>query len=281
LRLTTVLAAVVLFAGAAAVAAPAPVAPTSDADPEDGAVRDGVYENAYFGLSLPLAQGWVKGLDGPLPSTRGYYVLANLTPAEVPTATMLIAAQDLFFEPTPVANAAEAVQRFAVSAGPASGLTLSEPPRQVMIADIVFSRVDYEGAGLYHTLLATDRRCHVLSFALTARDPQALDRLARSLDDARWTSTADEAVPLCVREQPAAERRARALSAALAPSGEPVPVRLIIAADGRVRHVHVISAPQATAELLTLTLARWAFDPYLSNGQPIAIETGVTIGPLR
>lgn len=281
MRVTKVLAAVVLFAGAAALAAPAPGAAARDADPEDGGVRDGVYENAYFGLSLPLADGWAKGLDGPLPSTRGYYVLANLTPADASTATMLIAAQDLFFEPKPVANAAEAVQRFAGSVGPASGLTLSEPPRQVMIASLVFSRVDYEGAGLYHMLLATDRRCHVLSFALTARDPDALDRLARSLKDARWTDAADESVPLCVREQPAAARRARALSEALAPSAEPVPVRLIIAADGRVRHVHVISAPQATAELLTLTLARWAFDPYLSDGQPIAIETGVMIGPSR
>jgi hypothetical protein len=276
-RLPRVLAAGLLFIGATA-AAPMPAAPTSDADPEDGVVRDGAYMNPYFGLSMPLPEGWTKGLDGPLPSTRGYYVLANLTPVEAPTATMLITAQDLFFEAKPAADAAEAVRRFAVTLGEGSGLTLSRPPREVTIAGLVFTRLDYEGAGLYHALFATDRRCHVLSFALTARDSEAVERLARSLEDMRWTDPSDETLPLCVREQPAAERRARALSAALAPAAEPVPVRLIISADGRVRHVHVISAPSATAEFLTVALAHWVFDPYLSDGQPVAIETGVTIG---
>jgi hypothetical protein len=277
LRLIKLLAAGLLFACAAVAA---PVVPTGDANPEDGAVRDGAYENDYFGLSLPLPEGWTKGLDGPLPSTRGYYVLASLTPGEAPTATILITAQDLFFEVNPVADAAEAVRRFTGKLGAGSGLRLSRPPREVTIQGLAFSRVDYEGAGLYHALLVTDRRCHVLSFALTARDPEMLEHLARSLDDMGWRNAADEALPLCVREQPAAERRSRALSAALAPGADPVPVpvRLIIAADGRVKHVHVISAAPATAELLGAALSLWVFEPYLSDGQPVAIETGVMIG---
>jgi hypothetical protein len=271
------LVAALLFSGAAAAASG-----TGDADPEDGSVRDGAYENQYFGFEFPLPSGWTKGLDGPRPSERGYYVLASFVPDEAPAAMMLVTAQDLFFEAPPAAaDAAETARRFAKRLNAGQGPALSREPREVAFAGRAFTRVDYEGAGLYHALLATDRRCHVLSFVLTARDRATLEVLAEALEVTRWTDEPGERVPICIKDDPAAERRALVLSAALAPGAEPVPVRLIIAADGRVRHVHVISAPPATAELLSAALSLWIFDPYVSGNRPVTIETGVTIGTRR
>ena len=45
------------------------------ADPEQGAVIDGAYVNAYFGLRYPLPPGWKAGPQPPRPSAGGYYVL--------------------------------------------------------------------------------------------------------------------------------------------------------------------------------------------------------------
>ena len=69
----------------------------ADAVPESGAMRDGAYENAYFGFALKLPSGWSAGPEGPRPSLSGYYVLANLVTAAPEPGSVLIAAQDLFF----------------------------------------------------------------------------------------------------------------------------------------------------------------------------------------
>src|SRR5580658_10939826 len=80
--------------------------------PEGGKVSTASYDNPYFGLTLPLPAGWVQKYEGPPPSDSGYYVLAQLRPAD-PTpgqgggrprdharGTLLIAAQDMFFTTT-------------------------------------------------------------------------------------------------------------------------------------------------------------------------------------
>jgi len=252
-----------------------------DADPEDGAVHDGVYQNGYFGLTVPLPPGWTKGFDGPAPSQTGYYVLANFTPAEALTATMLIAAQDQFFAAKPAANAAEAVDRFAATLGGESGLTLVQAPHEILIAGRSFTRLDYEGAGLRHVLLATDRRCHIVSMVLTTRDSGALEELVRGLQAMRWTGDGDDPLPLCLKDYPEAESRAHALGAAWGAGGASIPARLVIGADGKVRHVHVIGAPTPVAEMLSVVLAGWTFAPDQQGGRPIAIETGVVIGSRR
>lgn len=268
------LAALLLIGGAKAHADGGAAA--LNTDPEDGAVHDGVYENPYFGLTMPLPPSWVQALKGPPVSHTGYYVLATFTPAETLTATFLIAAQDLFFAVKPAADAAEAVERFAATLGGASGLSVVQAPRQVTVSGQAFTRLDYEGAGLYHVLLATDRRCHVVSFVLTSPDPATLDVLVAGLGAMHWTVSESDAVPLCLEALPEAARHARALAGVL--GGAPARVRLIIGADGKVQHVHAIGASANVAEMLSLVLSRWNFDPYRQAGEPVAIETGVVIG---
>lgn len=66
-------------------------------EPEDGAVKSGVFEDDYFGLRYPLQSGWVEDLKGPEASASGYYSLAALKPEGELVATMQISAQDNFF----------------------------------------------------------------------------------------------------------------------------------------------------------------------------------------
>src|SRR5579872_3382925 len=80
--------------------------------PEDGKVLGGNYVNDYFDLSYPLPQGWIEGLAGPDPSDTGYYVLRELIPQSGPNATILIAAQDIFFAAKSHRDVAEMVRDF-------------------------------------------------------------------------------------------------------------------------------------------------------------------------
>ena len=67
--------------------------------PEGGKVTAEDYDSTYFGLALTLPKGWIQKYAGPPPSDSGYYVLAQLRPAQTPPGqargTLLIAA-DIF-----------------------------------------------------------------------------------------------------------------------------------------------------------------------------------------
>lgn len=76
-------------------------------EPEDSAVRNGVFVAEYFGLRYPLPTGWTEDLKGPEPSAAGYYTLAALKPAGELVATIQMSAQDNFFAAAPATSSKE------------------------------------------------------------------------------------------------------------------------------------------------------------------------------
>jgi protein TonB len=54
-----------------------------------------------------------------------------------------------------------------------------------------------------------------------------------------------------------------------------VPVRIIIGTDGRIKHTHVILAFPEQQRSIEDAMAQWAFKPYLVDGKPVEIETGL------
>src|SRR5258707_13203207 len=113
--------------------------------PEDGKVLGGIYVNDYFDLSYPLPEGWTEGLQGPDPSDTGYYVLSELIPQSDPTATILIAAQDMFFASKSHANVAEMVGDFRHAMSEVDGMTIDREPTEVKGADRLLYRADFNG----------------------------------------------------------------------------------------------------------------------------------------
>src|SRR5216683_3220502 len=81
--------------------------------PEGGRVDKNIYNNPYFGLTYALSPDWIEKFSGPPPSDSGYYVLAQIRPADTFKGTVrgsiLIAAQDLFFTLTPASNTLELI----------------------------------------------------------------------------------------------------------------------------------------------------------------------------
>lgn len=248
--------------------------------PEGGVVANGVYANKYFDLSYPVPPGWTQDVTGPGPSTYGYYVLASLVPDGEPTGTILIAAQDLFFAPATPNDVAEAAREFMSSMAGIAGMTIDRPPTQVAIGGRSFSRVDFSGVGLYRSTLFTHIRCHRVSFNLTANSPERLAALVLTLESLGGVraGAVEAADPPCLGGHAAAENvLSKVDPAPSGPTFTPIPVRILVGAEGTVKDVHVIRASVEQRRSIEIALAQWSFKPRQVDGRASEIETGLLI----
>jgi hypothetical protein len=247
-------------------------------NPEDGKVANGAYTSRYFDLSYPLPQGWTEGIAGPDPSHSGYYVLSTFTPTGELTGTILITAQDIFFGAKPPSDAASAAKDFRHAIAAVEGMTIDREPLEVKIADRAVQRVDFSGAGLYRAVFMTEIRCHLVSFNLTARDPEVLASMTLSLDRLSFADGkgAAASAPRCIRNYAVAENLLSKVEPAITGSiATPIPVRVIIGTDGSVKHVHVIRATAEQRKGIESALLQWKLRPYEIEGKAVEIETGV------
>jgi hypothetical protein len=258
-----------------------------DAEPESGSVVENAYANTYFGLSMQLPPGWTEDFAGPPPSNRGLYVLTSIDGTQASGATMLIVAEDLFFTAKPFANAMEVAADFHDAMAAIPGGTIDQRPSGVMIGGQPFLRLDYNAGGLYRVWLATELRCHVVNFNITARDQLTAEHIAdllrglslRSPSETQPTGISDDAraTPVCIKDYVTAQITVHRVDPVLTDlNGLNVPVRIIIGADGKVEHVHVISATPAQRQAIEQALPQWQFKPFEVMGHPTAVETGLT-----
>ncbi|HXH91401.1 MAG TPA: hypothetical protein VNN25_07470 [Thermoanaerobaculia bacterium] len=247
--------------------------------PEAGKVDGGLYENRYFGFSYHLPPDWSEPYTGAPPSDSGSYVLAEFVPSKTfkgpINGTILITAQDLFFSLVPQRSAGEMIKYSSDHLQPY--YTLEHPPSDLTIAGRSFARFDYMSpvAGLHWYTLATQVRCHVIQFVLNSRDTGLLDSLVHDMDQMKLAANDS---PPCVAgyaEQNVISKVDPVLNDRKFNS---IPVRIIIGTDGKVKHVHVISAFQDQAKIITDALFQWRFKPYQENGKAVDVETGILFG---
>ncbi len=258
--------------------------------PEGGSISGNTYTNSYFGLDFTLPTNWTKMYDGPPPSDSGYYSLLQLTPAEGTRGaggSVLVTAQDLFFTPTGATNTQQLVG--FVRDHLQADYKVEREPTQVKLAGRSFIGFEYvaPAAGLHWRVFATQIRCHVVQFIFTSRDPKLINALVEQMGRMKLPTEAGLAsgtgggdVPECVpdyardeniltREDPIfTERRFN-----------PIPVRIIIDREGKVKHVHLLSAFPDQSRTIQEALQKWRFKPYLRNGTPVEVETGIQFGP--
>jgi hypothetical protein len=55
-------------------------------------------------------------------------------------------------------------------------------------------------------------------------------------------------------------------------------VRIIIDKKGNVKHIHFLSAFPDQAKAITDALNQWKFKPYVRDGVPAEVETGIMFG---
>jgi hypothetical protein len=246
--------------------------------PEEGVVAQNSYDNAYFGVSYTFGDGWMQRYEGPPPSDSGYYVLAQIEPQDPARKArwghFLIAAQDLFFT-TSARSAVELVDSYRSHLGEDYRV---ERTGKISLASHEFARLDYLSpvSGLHWRVLATEIRCHVLEFVFTGSDTRSLDRQVASLGTLIQKSGS---APICIKDfatdDTLLEREEPVFSE---PRFNQVPVRIVIDPQGRVEHIHFLSAFPEQARAVADALSRWRFKPYSVNGQPVEVETGVVFG---
>jgi hypothetical protein len=195
---------------------------------------------------------------------------------------MLITAQDMFFTPAPAHDALALVRYASEHLEP--GMTVEESPSTVAIAGRPFVRLVYSSqlTGLHWYVLATQIRCHTVQFVVTSRDRRLIDDLlatVKKMEASPLEDATDSEVPVCI-EGYATGANVLARVEPFFPERRfnPIPVRVIIDEQGKVKHIHFISAFPDQARTLTEALMQWRFRPYVSDGRPMEVETGILFG---
>lgn len=258
--------------------------------PEEGAVVKGVYQNRYLSLSYPLPADWDESFKGPPPSDHGGYVLANILPGKSfkgpVKGTILFTAQDIFFGRKSFENAKALIADRQEHLEPY--YDVEHPASEISIAGRKFARFDYESkvAGLHWTLLATQIRCHAVQLVFTSRDPELIAALVKDMD--RMTLPAEAGAtagtgggdwPACMANYATADTIVERVEPDLKDRHfNEIPVRIIIDKKGRVKHVHVLSAFPEQSKVIIDALMQWKFKPYVRDGKPMEVETGIMFG---
>jgi hypothetical protein len=252
--------------------------------PEGGSIINGTYVNSYFGLKYPLPSDWPRESTAPPPSDSGYYVLAQRGfTAKAGGGYFLINAQDLFVNPAPAASALEMVSYD--SSHLAEYYKLERPASEIELAGRTFVRYDYESpvAGLHWRVLATEIRCHVVEFVFMSRDARVTEDLIGQMSNmalpAEASATAGEggnSAPVCIKDYASTGNLIEKTNPRFTGRWfNPIPVRIIVDKEGKVKHIHFISAFPEQAQAITDALGKWRFKPYLRDGQPVEVETGI------
>jgi hypothetical protein len=258
--------------------------------PEGGGVVSNVYRNDYFGLTYPLPRDWTQKYSGPPPSDNGSYVLAQIRPADVFQGTsrgsILISAQDLFFTLTQAGNALELINYTKNHLK--ADYKVERPPTEVHIANHSFIRFDYFSpvAALHWHVLATQIRCHVVQFVFTSRDTDLIENLIQQMNTMKLptetnptSGTGGGDFPVCIKDYASGENVVEREDPILAGyTFNPVPVRIIIDKEGKIKHIHFLSAFPSQAKSIADALRQWRFKPYLRDGKPTEVETGIIFG---
>jgi hypothetical protein len=263
---------------------------TVTAVPERGSVNKNVYSNAYFGFTYALSQDWTEKYSGPPPSDSGYYVLAQIRPADTSTETgrgsILIAAQDLFFTLTPAGSAFDLINYTKDHLN--ADYKVEQPPTPVTISGHTFVRFGYVApvAELHWHVVATEIRCHMVQIVFTSRDTKLIESLIQEMSTMNLpreagaiSGTGGGDVPLCLkdyaRDENVIEREDPVFTER---RFNPVPVRIIIDKEGKVKHIHFLSAFPDQSKAIAEALSQWRFRPYLRDGRPVEVETGIMFG---
>jgi hypothetical protein len=255
--------------------------------PEGGSVISNIFSDQYFGMTYALPPDWAENFKGPPPSDSGRYVLAQLKPADTfkgpARGSILITAQDMFFTPLPAANAAQLVDHMKDNLQADYKVELA--PTQTKIGDHPFTFFAYWSpvAELHWYVLATDIRCHAVQIVLTSRDTKLLESLVGSVNKMQLgqmsAGSGTGSVPVCIEEYARDENMIARVDPVFSERRfNPVPVRIIIDKDGKVKHIHFLSSFPDQAKAIADALGQWKFKRYLRNGQPTEVETGIMFG---
>lgn len=263
---------------------------STTATPEGGMVTSSLFSSPYFGITWQLPAKWFQKYSGPPPSETGLYTMAELRPIEENKGTisghMEIFAQDMFFAPFPAQNALQLIKDSSRHLQDVYKVEMK--PTEVKIGGQPFSFFAYVApvADLHWYVLATEIRCHTVKIVMTSRDTKLLESLMTDLDKMKLPSEASPTggagggpFPVCIKDYAGGDNvLERAEPVFLVNRFNAIPVRIIIGTDGKIKHVHILSAFPEQEKAIYEALKQWKFRPYERDGQRMEVETGIMFG---
>jgi len=258
--------------------------------PEGGKVTNGTFSSDYFKVHYAIPAGWSQKWEGPPPSDSGRYVLAQIRSADTHAGqkrgSILITAQDMFFTPQPAGNAVELMSY--VKDNLQADYKMEQPATRIQIGGRTFVFLAYWSpvAELHWYVIATEIRCHTVEIVLTSRDTKLLESLLLDMDKMTLPAEASPTggmgggdAPVCIKDYVEGKNVITKADPIFSePKFNPVPVRIIIDKQGNVKHIHFLSAFGEQAKAITDAMAKWKFKPYLREGRPVEVETGIMFG---
>jgi hypothetical protein len=141
-------------------------------------------------------------------------------------------------------------------------------------------------AQLHWYVLATEIRCHTVEFVFMNREPMTLAIVIQQTSNLKLPNESSptqgiggDDVPVCIKDYASDGTVIERVDPVFSqPRLNPVPVRIIIDKRGRVKHIHFLSAFPDQRQAIGDALSGWRFKPYLRNGQPVEVETGIMFG---
>jgi hypothetical protein len=255
--------------------------------PEDVKVTNDVFDDRYFDLRYVLPQGWIEKYQGPPPSDSGRYVLAEFSPStqSLTRGTILITAEDTFFTASPVTNAHDFINYTRDNLQQDYKVERAPELRWINNRPIWFFAYGSPVSQLHWYVLATEIRCHILQFVLTSRDTRLLNELMRQMNTITLplenAAAGGGTFPACISDYARGDNVVMRIDPVFTEHRfNPIPVRIIIDKQGRIKHIHFLIAFPDQAKAITDALAQWRFKPYLHNGEPVEVETGLLFGPV-
>jgi len=259
--------------------------------PEGVTVANNVFTDAYFGITYPLPPDWIQKYTPPPPSGTGGYVLSQITRPDTykgeARGSIQFSAQDMFFTPLPAANALQFLN-YTKNHLP-QYYEVEFKPTQTMIGGRAFTFFAYWSpvAELHWYVLATQIRCHTVEIVLMNHDPKALEEVVRDMNSKMKLpaeaspvgGAGGGSVPVCIKDYASGENVIQRVEPVLTVRRyNAIPVRIIIDKEGKVRHIHFLSAFPDQTKAVTDALNQWRFKPHMQNGQPVEVETGIMFG---
>ncbi|MGA9526587.1 MAG: TonB family protein [Terriglobales bacterium] len=286
-------------------------APEAAMQYENGAVANGVYSNECFGLSFPIPAGWevnetiTPGGKARHRSARDLVLLFLQQQSKKP-GRIILSARD--------ATGSGSAQDFVTAAVreqvgiPTEHREIVRETFSVDYGGQHFFRSDYKvapanGTALYLSYVYTTFRGYLIGETMGAASPAELDEAANSLQGITFR---DDQINLkCVMApapapgatgaagtNPDRVRVAQGVSAGLlikkvAPDYPEmarqsriqgaVVLRAVIDKNGDIQDLTLVSGHEMLAPAAIAAVKQWKYKPYLLKGQPVAVETEITV----
>jgi hypothetical protein len=253
--------------------------------PEGGSVDNSAFTDRYFGITYLLPPEWAQRFKPRPPSDTGSYVLAEMSRPDTykgeARGSIMFSAQDMFFTPVPAANARQFVN-FSRKHLP-EYYQVEMKPTQTTIGGQPFTFFAYWApvGELHWYVLATEIRCHTVEIVLMNRDTKTLQDLLVDMNK-RLKLSAEATggnVPVCIKDYASGDNVLERVDPVFTERRfNAIPVRIIIDKEGKVKHIHFLSAFSDQQKAISDALKRWRFRPYDRDGQRLEVETGIMFG---